>query len=109
MVAKLDGPLPGNPFLPAGTPDLGSTGYVQEEWFFSGTASGYALRGELGEDGRWDAERTQGAPFRTRMVVIRPQDASRFSGTVLVEWLNVSGGVDANPDWMFLHRHLRRT
>jgi hypothetical protein len=42
------------------------------------------------------------------MVVIRPQDARRFSGTVLVEWLNVSGGVDANPDWLFLHRHLMR-
>ncbi len=109
MATKLDGPLPGNPFLPAGAPDLGATSYVQEEWFFSGTASGYALRGERSEDGRWHAERAPGAAFKTRMVVIRPRDPRRFSGTVLVEWLNVSGGVDANPDWLFLHRHLMRS
>jgi hypothetical protein len=107
-MAKLEGPLPGDAFLPMSAPDLGAAGYVQEEWFVAGQASAYALRGERGADGRWDVERAQSAAFKTRLVVIRPREAERFSGTVLVEWLNVSGGVDANPDWAFLHRHLMR-
>jgi hypothetical protein len=108
MDAKLYGPLPGDAFLPMSAPDLGAAGYVQEEWFVSGTASSYTLRGERTEDGRWEVDPAQRAAFKTRVVVIRPQDAGRFSGTVLVEWLNVSGGVDANPDWLFMHRHLMR-
>ena len=46
------------------------------------------------------------APFRTRIVVRRPSDPGRFSGTVVVEWHNVSAGIDAAPDWGFFHRHL---
>jgi hypothetical protein len=42
------------------------------------------------------------------MVVRRPIDPSAFSGTVVVEWHNVSAGIDAGPDWAFLHRHLAR-
>jgi hypothetical protein len=108
MTAKLEGPLSGDAFLPMSVRDLGAAGYVQEEWFLSGTASSYALRGERTEDGRWEAGTAQRAAFKTRVLVIRPKDAGRFSGTVLVEWFNVSGGVDANPDWLFLHRHLMR-
>ncbi|MCW2814422.1 MAG: hypothetical protein JWN84_1877 [Nocardioides sp.] len=36
----------------------------------------------------------------TRVVVRRPVTA-RTSGTLLVEWLNVSSGSDAAPDWTF--------
>ena len=46
------------------------------------------------------------AHFRTRIVVRRPSDPDRFSGTVVVEWHNVSAGIDAAPDWGFFHRHL---
>ena len=46
------------------------------------------------------------ADFRTRMLVRRPSDPQRFSGTVVVEWNNVSAGIDASPDWILLHRHL---
>ena len=38
----------------------------------------------------------------------RPEDPERFDGTVVVEWLNVSAGADAAPDWIFLHRHAIR-
>jgi hypothetical protein len=44
----------------------------------------------------------------TRVVVNRPRAARDFNGTVVVEWLNVSGGVDASPDWMNLHVELIR-
>ena len=38
----------------------------------------------------------------------RPADAARFNGTVVVEWLNVSGGLDGAAGWIFLHRELMR-
>jgi hypothetical protein len=31
--------------------------------------------------------------------VRRPKDPAKFNGVVEVEWLNVSGGLDAAPDW----------
>jgi len=106
--AKLEGPLLGDLFLTVGALELSAVGYVREEWFLSGTASAYALEGERGDDGRWRASRSDQAPFKTRFVVYRPQDPAHFSGTAIVEWLNVSGGLDAAPDWLFLHRHLMR-
>jgi hypothetical protein len=105
--ARLEGPIPGDPFLVAGG-DPAAAGYVREEWFLTGTASAYALRGERGEDGRWEARRDVRAPYKTRIVVLRPQDPTRFDGTTVVEWMNVSGGVDAAPDCLFLRRHLMR-
>ena len=43
------------------------------------------------------------------MVVRRPIDAADFDGTVFVEWLNVSGGLDASPDWTYAHVELIRS
>jgi hypothetical protein len=75
--------------------DLGKLGYTNEEYFLEGTARSYASGG--GE-----------ARYRTRAVVRRPLDPKRWNGSVLVEWFNVSGGLDASPDWAFVHRHLIR-
>jgi hypothetical protein len=105
---KIQGPIPGDPFVVAGG-DPSAAGYLREEWFLSGDACSYALRGERGEDGRWDAERAGEAPFTTRIVVLRPADPARFDGTTVVEWMNVSGGIDAAPDCLFLRRHLMRS
>ena len=33
------------------------------------------------------------------MIVRRPQDPAQFSGTVVVEWFNVTIGSDSNPSW----------
>lgn len=104
---RLEGPLPGNPFLLV-APDPGASGYVREEWLLAGEASSYALAGERSEDGHWRAEPAARAAFKTRLVVYRPEDPARFNGTAVVEWFNVSGGIDAAPDWGFLHRHLMR-
>ena len=38
----------------------------------------------------------------------RPIDSGDFNGTVVVEGLNVFGGVDASPDWMQSHVELVR-
>lgn len=104
---RLSGPIPGNPFMIMGG-DPKDFGYLREEWFLEGDACCYVMRGERGDDGRWDARRGASAPFKTRCVVLRPEDPARYNGTTLVEWMNVSGGIDAAPDLLFLRRHLAR-
>jgi hypothetical protein len=92
----VSGPLPGSSFLARPLSyDLAALGYSNEERFLEGTARSYAPGG--GE-----------APYRTRVVVRRPLERARWNGSVVVEWLNVSGGLDAAPDWDFAHRHLIR-
>ena len=86
--------------------DLATLGYGETEFTLEGTATSYELQGERGADGHWDVAPGAEAPFRTRFVVRRPLDPDRFSGTVVVEWHNVSAGIDAAPDWGFFHRHL---
>ena len=108
MRGQAEGPIPGEPFLIAGG-DPGAAGYLREEWFLTGSACSYAPRGECGSDGRWEAERAARADFKTRIVVLRPADPARFDGTVVAEWMNVSGGLDAAPDCLFLRRHMLRT
>ena len=103
-VKSLGGPAP----MAFAAYDLGALGYVEEEFLLEGQASSYAVSGERTADGRWRANPAEEVPFVTRLVTRRPADAARFSGSVIVEWNNVSGGVDASPDWTLLHRELIR-
>ena len=100
---QVEGPVAGQPSLVLGQFDLAKHGYVVEEFFLAGTARSY--KDADGERAGPDAM----AGYRTRLLVCRPAQASAFSGTVVVEWLNVSGGGDGAPDWMFMHRHMMRT
>ena len=86
--------------------DLATLGYEELEYSLEGTAGSYQLQGERGADGHWDVTPGGEAPFRTRFVARWPKDPLRFSGTVVVEWHNVSAGIDAAPDWGFFHRYL---
>jgi hypothetical protein len=81
-------------------------GYVEEEYFLSGEATAYQPAGALGEDGRWEVSAAGTAPYRTRIIVRRPEDPDAFDGTVFVEWLNVSAGVDGDPDFGLAHPEL---
>jgi hypothetical protein len=56
----------------------------------------------LPADGAFALEPGEEADYATRIVVRRPADAADFNGTVVIEWLNVSGGVDAAPDFTYL-------
>ncbi len=103
---QMEGPVPGAA-LPA-TYDLGVSAYREEEFILAGTAHSVELVGERSADGRWAATPAGAAPFKTRVLVRRPIDPSRFGGTVFVEWLNVSGNTDAAPDWSYLHREIVR-
>ena len=83
-------------------------GYRRSEVFLSGTASAYQVTAPATNDGKDSAVATSTAPYRTRAVVMRPIDPRRFNGTVVVEWLNVSGGADNGPDWTQAHTELIR-
>jgi hypothetical protein len=61
----------------------------------------------LPADGFFVLREDASAEYRTRIVVRRPS-AADFNGTVVVEWLNVSGGLDANPDFVYLADELYR-
>jgi hypothetical protein len=96
------------PFIGAGTGAGAPDGYVDHEYVAAGTATAYAANGTLTNDGKWSLEASTNAAYRTRVIVRRPTNAAHASGTVLVEWLNVSGGVDANPDYSSLEEEIVR-
>lgn len=107
----VEGPVSGGlgaPFIASTSFDLAEVGYRQVEFFVSGTARSYVPVEPLESDGRWVVEPDESADYRTRILVYRPIKRGRFNGTVLVEWLNVSGGLDSAPDWLMTHTELIR-
>lgn len=108
---RVEGPVSGGlgvAFVASTTFDFADVGYVQSEWFLSGTARSFRNRGALGDDGRWAVEDGDRAGYKTRVIVDRPIDPADFNGTVYVEWLNVSGGLDAGPDFASAHTEIIR-
>jgi hypothetical protein len=71
-------------------------GYVLEEFLLEGEAAAYELVDGCSYDdsGHWDAVENRGAPYRTRILVMRPTKADDFSGTVLLNWQNVTRGFE---------------
>src|SRR5688572_18813057 len=57
--------------------DLDAAGYVEEEFFVSGTGNAY----DWAQDGSLSVL-ASGLPYTTRIMVRRPVNASRFSGNV---------------------------
>lgn len=89
---------------PTKGPDLKAAGYVESEYQVAGTATAYRLADGakvFPTDGKMDLEEAGTAPYATRIVVRRPSDPAKFSGTVVAEWNNVSGGIDVAPDWTY--------
>jgi len=110
--ATVTGPVTGGTGinLPGTTTfDLSTVGYEQSEYFLSGTATAYKSASPLASKGRWKVTPASTAAYKTRMVVYRPVNPKRFDGTVIVEWLNVSGGVDAAAAWLTDHVQMIRS
>ncbi|GIH21603.1 alpha/beta hydrolase domain-containing protein [Rugosimonospora africana] len=111
----VSGPVPGP--IPAQSPALGSQvssitpaalaafGYTQQEFFVSGMANAYDFTAAPTSDGRWAVAAVPGsqAAYRTRIEVMAPNDKHAFSGTVVVEWDNVTGGFSSLPDFVYDH------
>lgn len=96
-VQEIEGPVAGgrrNRIFGAHAEDLGTVGYVEEEYFVSGTAQSFEPVGTLAPDGVWAVRPKAKSPFKTRVVVQRPKDPARFNGTVICEWANVSAGYE---------------
>jgi hypothetical protein len=102
-------PVVGSPFLLTTVSfDVGSVGYKQEEYFLSGTATAFNNVNELGPDGRWQVEPGTSTAYKTRIVIYSPISPAAFSGTVFVEWLNVSAGFESQPSWSAGHTEILR-
>jgi Alpha/beta hydrolase domain len=67
--------------------EVGSVGYAEEEYFVSGTAKSSTASPAT-------------APYKTRILVYGPADPSRFNGTTIVEWDNVTAQNAEEPIWL---------
>ncbi|MGE5835567.1 MAG: alpha/beta hydrolase domain-containing protein [Acidobacteriota bacterium] len=91
--------------------DLAARGYVEEEYFFDGVVSRYDIPAAitLANTPMTTANVIESdVPYRTRMIVRRPASPNGFSGTVLIEWQNVSFGYDIDAVWLTSFEHLVR-
>jgi hypothetical protein len=107
---KVSGPIPAT--AKAGDPshnypfgathaDLAKYGYREDEFFIEGFANEYTLNGLS------TAVIASGPyAYKTRVIVRRPVSASKFNGTVIQEWNNVSEDSDQENDWLWSHEHL---
>ena len=109
---EVTGPVPSDP---PGSPgrnylffatdlDLAHRGYVEEEFFYAGTANWYQTTGE-------PATATivsSGHPYKTRLTVRRPANPARFNGIVIAEWTNVTSSYDNPAFWLRSHEFLMR-
>jgi hypothetical protein len=83
--------VPGTTAMSTTAVDLAAAGYTEREFSAAGEANRYAgavansLETATVLDGGWD--------YRTR-VMVRTPDPQRFNGTLVVEWTNVTIGVD---------------
>jgi hypothetical protein len=104
---KVLGPIPvtsdSYPFMAANRSapefDLAKVGYLEEEYFVSGTANVY----DWAADGAVTAKTTS-APYTTRVLVRRPR--TNFSGTVIVELLYPARRFDWSMMWGFSHNYI---
>ncbi|MBW2289981.1 MAG: hypothetical protein JRG80_17985 [Deltaproteobacteria bacterium] len=73
--------------------------YVEEEYLVSGAADlfSYAHNPPLGPTDIMPIQ--QNVPYKTRMIVRRPEKAGHFNGTVVIEWWNTTAGFDTAPAW----------
>ncbi len=82
---------------------LDKAGYVEEEYLVSGVANLYD----------WDPDpakdlivKSRNNPYATRILVRRPRDMSKFSGTVVVETMNPARGFDMAIMYGWIAEHV---
>jgi hypothetical protein len=106
--AKANGPIPSDKdnyaFLSSNRVqtlvDLQKVGYVEEEFIVSGNANVY----------KWNADgslaiQTPNAPYATRILIRRPANAAKFSGTVVFEPMENTRSFDWSFLWATSHEY----
>src|SRR5947208_12756836 len=68
--------------------------YSENEYFFNGTAT--------------DLSTGASSPYTSRMLVRLPKNRKKFSGGIVVEWLNVTGQSDLETAWPVEAQYLMR-
>jgi hypothetical protein len=81
--------------------DLEAAGYVEEEFFVTGTGNAY----DWAPDGGLTVQ-ASGIPYTTRILVRRPSDPTRFSGNVIVEPQNNTRAYDWPMSWGLLYPYI---
>ncbi|MCL2866317.1 MAG: alpha/beta hydrolase domain-containing protein [Clostridia bacterium] len=93
-----------HPYLQAGFRcEFAKNGYVEDEYFFSGTANVYAEEPE--GTAKIIYER---APYCTRFLLRRPEDTRQFSGNVVLEVLNATANMDIDRIWVNSWKYFTR-
>lgn len=70
-------------------------GYVEDEYFMSGTANIYEE--DMAQN---PVISIPDAPYTTRLLVRRPADAAAFSGNIVIEVLNATAMIDIDRMWV---------
>jgi Alpha/beta hydrolase domain len=81
--------------------DLSVYDYVEEEYLLSGKANVY----DEDADGKISVKASD-APYTTRILVRRPRDPKKFSGSVVAGPMNPSTNVDLLDPWMKARRYI---
>lgn len=96
LTGPITGGKQGRPFS-APQLDLTEYGYGVAEYFIEGTATSYEFKAasEKTADGLWKV-RSKGEkiPYKTRILVVRPNNQDDFNGTVVLHWQNVTAGYE---------------
>lgn len=85
--------------------NLSKYGYVEEEFFVEGEARQYSIPADLGTG----TQLSEGNHYKTRIVVRRPASSKNFSGNVIMEWNNVTAGVDIDFNWLGSYDYIMRS
>lgn len=110
--ASIEGPITGGlgqVVLGVSPFDVSSWDYTETEFFVRGSASSYTSESELSDDGEWTVTPYDTAEYTTRIVVRTPNDEARFNGSVVVEWLNVTAGLDVSPSFDLAKNEILRS
>ena len=83
-------------------------GFVEEEYLVTGEAVSYVSEDPVTSAGFWTVTEDSTAAYKTRMIFRYPP-AEQFSGVVIVEWFNVTAGVDNSIDWSYLSEEIGRS
>ncbi len=88
--------------------------YTEEEFFFEGTATAFERDPNAPawtSSGVWTARPSTTIPpaaYKSRMLVRRPTDPTKFNGIVVMEWFNVTALIDLPPDYGYFRTELLR-
>ncbi len=94
VTGPITGGIHGHPLFDSPA-SLQEIGYVDEEFFISGTA-------------RSLNSATTTAPYTTRIIVTRPIESARFNGTVMMDWVNVTAQFENAVDSILARQMLQR-